>query len=685
MNDGAGEKPARCGVGFGWSDFFPRGAYVCLGGAGWAMKGRTSTLLPTLLTGLVLLPHFGLAQGPATGPSRISTNQTKLIKQRTWPIAGHIMTPDGKPMPGVKVQVDIGIPAFPPQQIETNLKGEYRAEYHLDATANTKLEANVVASKEGFSTGKGSVELTEGQGSREINLVLREEAGDSNLPSLSPLTEGIAGRFCDPGVAGPRVEAKADYQRGLERMLNDHDSAGAVGPLESAVRREPNCFACRVLLALALLDTGRWDAASEHLEEAAKLTTSAKAGPARPEPFLILGALEMWRQDLPKALGFFMKGLEIRPDDPMVLLEAGRALVDQGNWEAADEYLEKAIHAGASPEAGLLRIQALLELGENEEAEKVMKAYLGDRRPMDLPLEDRMVYARLKERLELKAYEQSRTVIDWPVEELIRTIPALQGLEPADSQKPLDRVLARVQQNVERFFRQMPNTVSVEEIHEESLNRKGEVTDSLDESFQYLLLTQPEKSELGLREFRTPTTTKEFQSRTLQLGHMRTSGFACHSLHLHPAYRAKVNLRLLGRQMLDRRLTWVIAFAQRPENAHVLTRFEAEGKSSPVLIQGVAWIDPENFQILRMHTDLLKPPPNTHLIRQTTDVRYGEVSFKEVATPLWLPKEVTVTVHWKDRIFRNRHRYSDYKMFKVETEEKHISGVNPTSPPDRPR
>jgi tetratricopeptide (TPR) repeat protein len=649
------------------------------------MKGRTSTLLPTLLAGLVLFPHLGLAQGLATVPGRIPTNQTKLIKRRTWPIAGHIMTPDGKPMPGVKVQVDIGVPDFPPQRMETNLKGEYHAEYQLDATSLAKLEVNVVASKEGFTTGKGSEELTEGQGSREINLVLREEAGDSDLPSLSVLTEGIAGRFRDPGVAGPRAEAKADYQRGLERMLNDQDSAGAVGPLESAVRREPNCIACRGLLALALLETGRWDAASEHLEEAAKLTTSAKTGPAGPEPFLILGALEMWRQDLPKALGFFMKGLEIRPDDPMVLLEAGRALVDQGNWGAADEYLEKAIHAGASPEARLLRIQALLELGKNEEAEKVMKAYLGDRRPTDLPLEDRMVYVRLKERLELKAYEQSRTVIDRPMEELIRTIPALQGLEPADSQEPLDKVLARVQQNVERFFRQMPNTVSVEEIHEESLNRKGEVKDSLDERFRYLLLARPERSELGLREFRTPPTTKELDSGKLKLGYMRTSGFACHSLHLHPFYRTKVNLRLLGRQMIDKRRTWVMAFAQRPENAHVLTRFEAEGKSSPVLIQGVAWIDPENFQILRMHTDLLKPPPNTHLARQTTDIRYGEVSFKEVAISLWLPTEVTVTVHWKDRVFRNRHRYSDYMMFKVETEEKHKSAFNPTSPPDHPR
>ncbi len=648
------------------------------------MKRRTVILSLALAPLLAFLLDGAWAQAPPSAPPPISINQTELTKERVWPIAGHIMTPDGKPMAGVQVQVDIATPAFPPQKMETNLKGEYSAEYRLDAMTYTKLEVNVVASKEGFSTARGSAKLTAAQGSREINLVLRENAGDSSLPSLSTLIEGMAGRFRDPGIAGPRAGAKADYKRGVERLLDAHDSAGAVGPLESAVGREPDCFACRGLLTLALLDSGRWDAASQHLAEAAKLTTSGKAGLARPEPFLILGVLEMWRQDLPKALGFFMKGLEFRPDDPLVLLEAGRTLVEQRNWEGAGEYLEKAIHAGASPEARLLRVQALLELGDNSEAETEMKAYLGERRPMDLPLEDRLVYARLKERLELKAYEQSHTVIDRSPEELIRSIPALEGLEPAETQQPFATVLARVEGNVEKFFRQMPNTVSLEEIHEETLNRKGEVKDFLDEKFQYLLLARPERSELGLREFRIPTAAEASQSGKLKLGYMRTSGFACTSLHLHPAYRAKVNLRLLGRQMVDERRTWVIAFAQRPENALVLARFDAEGKSSPMLVQGVAWIDPENFQILRLHADLLKPPPNTHLTKQTTDIRYGEVGFKEVASTLWLPTEVTVTVHWKGRTFRNRHHYSDYMMFNVETEEKGRSAVHPTVPADRP-
>jgi hypothetical protein len=151
---------------------------------------------------------------------------------------------------------------------------------------------------------------------------------------------------------------------------------------------------------------------------------------------------------------------------------------------------------------------------------------------------------------------------------------------------------------------------------------------------------------------------------------MRTSGFACTSLHFHPRYQSGAGFRLLGRQSLEGRETFVVAFAQDPGTAKRIGRFDVDGKSSPVLIQGIAWIDATNFQIVRMRTDLLKSPPDTRLKRQTTEIDFGEVTFKGLPTSLWLPKQVTVTVEWKGKTFRNLHRYSDFRVFKVDTEEK---------------
>jgi hypothetical protein len=71
-----------------------------------------------------------------------------------------------------------------------------------------------------------------------------------------------------------------------------------------------------------------------------------------------------------------------------------------------------------------------------------------------------------------------------------------------------------------------------------------------------------------------------------------------------------------------------------------------------------------------MHREVLKPPPQSHLERLTTDINFAEVGFKSMPAKLWLPREVTVSVHWKKGFFRNRHHYSDFRLFKVETEEK---------------
>jgi len=89
-----------------------------------------------------------------------------------------------------------------------------------------------------------------------------------------------------------------------------------------------------------------------------------------------------------------------------------------------------------------------------------------------------------------------------------------------------------------------------------------------------------------------------------------------------------------------------------------------------ILVQGVAWVDSGTGHIIRMRTDLLKPASKVRLTRQTTEIQFSEVHFKEMTSTFWLPREVVVTVEWKGRTFRNVHQYSDFKLFNVQSEEK---------------
>jgi hypothetical protein len=49
-----------------------------------------------------------------------------------------------------------------------------------------------------------------------------------------------------------------------------------------------------------------------------------------------------------------------------------------------------------------------------------------------------------------------------------------------------------------------------------------------------------------------------------------------------------------------------------------------------MLTQGIAWVDKENFHIVRMQTDLLARRPEIGLDKQTTKVRFGEVRLPDV-------------------------------------------------------
>jgi tetratricopeptide (TPR) repeat protein len=555
--------------------------------------------------------------------------------------------------------------------LETNVKGEFKTLYELDNKRYTRLVVDVVAAKPGYTGARESAEFQAKEGTREVRLVLRDVHAPSEQLSLATLMDGLAPRLRAPTGRSAMPDAIAkDYQQGLEQLFEKHDAARAAQTHRKVVERQPDCTRCRVALALALLDEGSWANVVNQLLAAAGPATQPTASAEAADAFLVLGVLDAWAEQPSTALGYFFKALEARPEDPLVLQEMGRALMAQQNWAAAEEHLERALRAGATSEARALRVRALLESGDTAEAEAEMNALLAGRSPRDLPAPLRMLYARLQERLQLQAYSAVKSVVDQPIENLTRAMPELQGLEPAADQDQLSQLLIHVGQTVEGFFRSLPNTSSVEAIREEILSKDGKVRETHDEKFLYLLVMRPEEMPPGMNEYRTRAEMPASTAETLKRGFMRTSGFACTSLNFHTSHQSGASYRLLGRQEMDGQPTYVIAFAQRPETAQRIGRFDFDGKSVPVLVQGIAWVDIKTWQIIRMRTDLLKPPPNTRLRRQTTEIQFGEVRFKEIATPLWLPREVTVTVEWKGKTFRNLHRYSDFKVFRVETEER---------------
>jgi len=121
------------------------------------------------------------------------------------------------------------------------------------------------------------------------------------------------------------------------------------------------------------------------------------------------------------------------------------------------------------------------------------------------------------------------------------------------------------------------------------------------------MLAERQKEGVDVQEYRTNFRGNHVEVAGLQRGFMITSGFAPADLVFHPTFRSDADFRYVGRQEMNGRPAFVIAFAQKPRIARIFERINSGSVSVLILVQGLAWIDSEINHILRLRTDLLKP------------------------------------------------------------------------------
>ena len=290
---------------------------------------------------------------------------------------------------------------------------------------------------------------------------------------------------------------------------------------------------------------------------------------------------------------------------------------------------------------------------------------------------------------ELRPYVNARSVVNQPPAELVKLYPELKDVEFARSQEELSLLLKRVGEGVEAFFRDFVNTASTESINQEveiprlirqplapvgqHMGMHQVAPQPVHHKCNYLIVAQREEDGIALEEYRTDS---KGERTNLASFFLLTSGFAAEPILFHPRYQAGSLFRYLGREVKGHRLQ-VLAFAQRPEKPELVGHLYLTALPALLLNQGMVWIDPDSYQIVRMRTDMLAPRYDVLLERLTSEIELAEVHFDRAPRPFWLPHKVTVTVEWQHTIYRTRHSYSDYKLFSVETREDKKEIVSP--------
>jgi len=268
------------------------------------------------------------------------------------------------------------------------------------------------------------------------------------------------------------------------------------------------------------------------------------------------------------------------------------------------------------------------------------------------------------------------------IAELQLAVPELKGLKPAADQEKLASLLDRVGDKTVEIARNTPNLISRETVTQAQGTRETR------RDYDYLLLPQLEGTVVSLDEFRVDLKSGEkFQtdeiikkdssvladleraSREIAMSESgpASQGFAASWVHFYPRNRSRATFRYLGEQEMDGQRTIVLAFAQDPASVLTPAIFRYQGKIVPTFLQGVAWVDPSDFRILRLRTDLLAPLPEVTLDQLTADIKFGLTRIETVPSPLELPREVVVTCIVGGSTLHEVHKYSEYRLFRAQS------------------
>ena len=184
--------------------------------------------------------------------------------------------------------------------------------------------------------------------------------------------------------------------------------------------------------------------------------------------------------------------------------------------------------------------------------------------------------------------------------------------------------------------------------------------------FDYVAaIHQEEPEHTYIEEFRLSTDRSEALPNTM--ADTGTAGFA---LIFHPRHSDEFAMQCQGSTTVNGRLAWQVRFAQRLDRVNDFHSFRVNGILYHAKLKGRAWIAADSYEIMRLETELMEPIKEINLADEHMIVDYAPVDFPKHHLQLWLPESSVLTISYHGRRYERRHRFSDFQLFSVQTEEK---------------
>ena len=433
--------------------------------------------------------------------------------------------------------------------------------------------------------------------------------------------------------------------------------------LEAANHQYPASASINFLLAYTALQQKEEDRELEYLQETTKLD------PQNLQAQNLLGQLYYKRGDYEHAA----KAEAIVVARSADSIPARRVLADSylslKEYEKAREHSQWLVEHGGSEAASarLILGQALAGLGKYEEAVSVLQIYL-QKEPgspvagqvKDLIAELQMNAANAKLGIADPALATGTAVL----------LKAGMPLD-VDSQKPKVAAGVACPANILQLTanpsKQLVDSVSqfsaVEHMVHENISSQGTPRNRETREYNYVVsITEPPHGVVSIQEYRDADNLNMPDKIT-------TTGLPVLAIAFHPLFRDDFEMKCEGLGDWNGQAAWLVYFHQLDSKPSRLRSYVVGRTYYPVALKGRAWISADNFQIIHLETDLVRPIPEIHLSTEHTSVSYGPVEFSKHNTDLWLPKSAELYVSLGKMRFHRSENFDHFMLFSTDASD----------------
>jgi len=234
---------------------------------------------------------------------------------------------------------------------------------------------------------------------------------------------------------------------------------------------------------------------------------------------------------------------------------------------------------------------------------------------------------------------------------------------PDDPACPLAQVLHGASERATEMVDNLQRFVAAEQIEHTEFRKNGRPRKSTNQLFSYVAeIDQGEAGAFWIEEYRSAKTESDAPP-------LSDTGSAAFALIFHPQKIVNFEFHCEGRTDLHGISAWHLRFEENPDPRKSFHQIRIHSSVYQLRFKGRAWIAPDDYQVLRLQTDLVAPIPQIELQMEHLDIAYAPVEFGRPRFRVWLPESASMEIDYRGHRYQRVHRFSHFQLFLVVTQQ----------------